>query len=196
MDGSNVDDASRWWLALPGQQPIGPLAADEVRASVRSAGASGEWQICRVGESQWRPLASEPAFAELGAPAPPPLPATTPPAGAAPVAGENRGLLVCIHLGVFAGYLVPVAGLVLPLVLWLVNREKPGVEAHGKEVMNWIVFTLLATVACLPLVFLCGIGVVLAIVVGVAVVVCAIVGAVKASNGELFRYPMPFRLIQ
>jgi len=195
--------AVRWWLAQPGQQPLGPFPRDEIAVRVRDAGGVGDWQVCREGESSWLPLLSEPtiaaavaaALAGVGMPAPP-NPSVPPPVPGVPaVAGENRSLLVFIHLGIFAGYVIPVAGLVLPLVLWLVNREKPGVDLHGKEVMNWIIFVLIAGIACLPLAF-CGIGLVLAVVLSLAVVVCAIIGAVKASNGELFRYPMPFRLIR
>src|SRR5262245_15214604 len=44
-----------------------------------------------------------------------------------------------IHLSLLAGWVVPMAGFVLPIILWQIKKEElPGVDVHGKIVTNWI----------------------------------------------------------
>lgn len=200
--------AARWWIARPGQQPMGPFGWDDMIAQLRAAGGVGDWMCCPEGGSSWTPLASNPAVVAAVSPAPfvppvspaaavaPPAPSPAPFGSPASVAaGSDNTIPVLIHLGVLAGFIIPFAGLALPLVLWLMNREKPNIDAHGKEVVNWIIFLIIVTIPCLILVF-CYIGLLLVPLILLAQVIFAIIGGVKASKGELFRYPMPFRLIK
>src|SRR6187431_2675255 len=70
---------------------------------------------------------------------PPPMPPQTyappqaPPA-AAPVNSEAalRQWAMFLHLSMLAGYLVPFAGLVAPVVIWQIKKsEMPGIDVHG-----------------------------------------------------------------
>lgn len=201
---------TRWWLARPGMKPLGPYAWPDLIATVRRAGGVSDWMACPEGGTEWKPLASDPAIvaAVNPPPMPPPPGSPTPPSlseqgfpppdyrpGYPAAVVPNSGLLVLLHLSVLAYFVIPLLGLVIPLALWLSNRDKPDVDAHGKEVMNWIIFTVIAAVVSAALVCLY-IGVVLLAILFVVVIVYAILGAVKASNGELIRYPMFFRLIK
>ena len=210
--GDPRNPSTRWWLARPGQQPIGPYLWSDLVTTVKNAGGVADWMACPEGGSEWKALASDPALVEAltrpsrtapeaprevplsGAGFPPPTDGFRRPSASSD-ATQNSGLLVILHLSVLADILVPFLGIILPLALWLANRSKPDVDMHGKEVMNWVIFVTIAGVSALVLV-LCGVGLVLLVVLGLAVIVCAILGAVKASKGELFRYPMPFRLIK
>ena len=59
-----------------------------------------------------------------------------------------------IHFSVFAGYIAPVAGLVVPIVLWQIKKdEMPAVDAHGKMVVNFILTAILYFVVCFALTF-------------------------------------------
>jgi len=104
-------------------------------------------------------------------------------------------MAVLLHLSSFGGIIVPGLGVILPLVLWLTNRQRPAIDAVGKEVMNYTIVVLIAAVVCVVLV-LCLIGYLLLLALGVATIVLPIIGAVKASNGQFFRYPLPFRILR
>ena len=90
----------------------------------------------------------------------------------------------------FAGYLLPGLGMLLPLVLWLVGRDRsPEIDAQGRLVMNWIlsliVYMAISFFLCLLL-----IGIPLLIAFAVLGVVFPIIGAVRAADGRRWRYPM------
>jgi uncharacterized Tic20 family protein len=197
---------TRWWLARPGMKPLGPFAWPELIATVRRSGGVSDWMACPEGGAEWKSLASDPAIVAAISPPPVPTPPLSPqgfpppvepyPPGAASAGTNgNGGILVLLHVsGVIDCLLWPV-GLILALVLWLSNRLDPVIDAHGKEVMNWKIFTAIVCVAALPLACIY-IGVLVWIVMWVLTLVYGIIGAVKASNGELIRYPMFFRLIK
>ncbi len=118
------------------------------------------------------------------------------PSGARPWGMEMNSFLTLLHLSQLAGWLAPLAGLILPLVMWLTNREEfPEVDRHGKMVMNWIISMIIYLVISLLLTLLL-IGLPLLIAVAVMSIVFPIVGAVQASQGELWNYPLAIRFIQ
>ena len=103
---------------------------------------------------------------------------------------ETRQWAMFLHLSLLAGALVPGAGFVLPVVLWQVKKtELPGLDAHGKAVTNWllsaIIYGTVCGVLCLVLV-----GIPLLIALGVLSLVFPIMGAVRASEGQLWKYPL------
>ena len=56
---------------------------------------------------------------------------------------NEKTYCMLIHFSVFAGYAVPIAGLIVPIVLWqLKKNEMPSVDAHGKMVLNFILIFL------------------------------------------------------
>ncbi len=94
-----------------------------------------------------------------------------------------------IHLSQFLGYVVPVAGWVVPLVLWQIKKaDSEVIDRHGRIVANWIltefilgiIFVLLSVVL---------IGIPLMIVLVIVAVIFPIVGAIKANSGEIWSYP-------
>jgi uncharacterized Tic20 family protein len=95
-----------------------------------------------------------------------------------------------LHLSLLSGFVVPLAGLVVPIVLWQVKKgELPGIDAHGKVVTNWIISLVIYAVAC-TLLILVIIGIPLLIALGIVGIVFPIVGGIKASNGQLWKYPL------
>ena len=108
-------------------------------------------------------------------------------------------------LTVFIG--IPFGNLIGPLVVWLIKRnEMPSVDEHGKESLNFqislAVYLLAGTGITLSLIFVI-IGIFLvplliaAVVMGTLLdVIFIIIAAVKASNGELYRYPLTIRFIK
>ncbi|MFL6594049.1 MAG: DUF4870 domain-containing protein [Chthoniobacterales bacterium] len=124
-------------------------------------------------------------------PQPPPLPVS------APAVTNVRPSAAFCHasalLGVFLhfpGHLIP------PLIVWLMKRdESPELDAHGKEAVNFqismLIYNAIAAVFCLVL-----IGFFFLAVLWVLNAVLVIIAAIKASDGEFYRYPMTIRFIQ
>lgn len=102
------------------------------------------------------------------------------------------------HLAGFSGYLTGVGWILGPLIVWLLKRsEMPSVDAHGKEALNLQISVLIYALVLVVLGFLtCGVGFFLLILLGIAQIVLMIIGAIKAANGELYRYPLTIRLVK
>lgn len=117
--------------------------------------------------------------------APPP-----PPAGAAPA--EQRTMALVAHLlGIFTGFIGA-------LIIWLVNKDdssKPFVIDQSKEALNFQITIAIAYIVSSILVVVL-IGTLMLAAVWVANLVLCIMAAVKANNGEAYRYPFTLRLIK
>ena len=102
-----------------------------------------------------------------------------------------------IHLSIMAGYLVPFAGFVVPVLLWqLKKHEHALLDAHGKNVANWLLSLLVyAAVAWMMIFTLIGmvIGIPALLLLALLNVVFAIVGGIKANDGVVWAYPFTIR---
>ena len=86
-------------------QKHGPVDEAKIREWIAEGRANGQSMICRVGDSQWRPLSE---FSEFGSSAPPPL--------AAPGKGEGDatgGLIPYKNKHALIGYYMSVGGLIM-----------------------------------------------------------------------------------
>lgn len=100
---------------------------------------------------------------------------------------------VALHLSQFAGYLVPLAGFVVPIVIWqTTNQDYPEIDQHGRTVANWIISDLIY-LAISGVFVLVGIGVPLLIVLGVLGIIFPIIGAVNAATGRCWQYPITIK---
>jgi uncharacterized Tic20 family protein len=109
---------------------------------------------------------------------------------------QVRQWALLLHLSQFAGYAIPLGGLILPIVIWQLKKsEFPEVDAHGKVVANWIVSELIYGVMCLFLFFVL-IGIPLMIVLFLLSVVFPVIGAIKANQGEVWKYPLSMTIFQ
>jgi uncharacterized Tic20 family protein len=120
------------------------------------------------------------------------------PAAVAPAAVEQqaRQWAMFLHLSLLAGFLIPFAGLVVPIVIWQVKKTQlPALDVHGKIVINWIISAIIyaAISALLVLVF---IGIPFLIALGIIGIVFPIIGGMKASNGEIWRYPLSITFLK
>lgn len=116
---------------------------------------------------------------------------------AAPGRSERQWGMGC-HLAALAGYMMPflAANILAPLVIWLLKREEGAfVDEQGKESLNFQLSLLIYSLIC-GLLFFVGIGVLLIFPLGIFGFVCPIIGAVKASEGSSFRYPLCIRFIK
>ena len=108
----------------------------------------------------------------------------------------SRTWEVLSHIVAFSGFLIPFGNIIGPLVIWLMKKaESPSIEAHAKESLNFQISMTIWTLICAAT-FLILIGIVLVPAAIVTNVVLTIIGAVKASNGEFYRYPLTIRFIK
>ena len=100
------------------------------------------------------------------------------------------------HIAGMAWFIVPViGGVIAPLIIWQIKKDqRPFVDQHGKEALNFQISMLIYFVVAALLWFVC-VGMVLVPLVAIADIVFAIIAAVKAANGETYRYPLTIRLI-
>lgn len=101
-----------------------------------------------------------------------------------------------VHFSLFAGFMIPIAGWVLPIILWQIKKDEyPIVDIHGKIVVNWLISAAIyCAVSWLLVVLLIGfLGFAILAVLGV---VFPIIGGIKASQGEVWEYPLTIKLIR
>jgi uncharacterized Tic20 family protein len=108
---------------------------------------------------------------------------------------EERTLALVAHL---LGILTWFVG---ALVIWLINKDanpsKPFATDQAKEALNFQITVAIAYVACFILTLVSfGLLSFLGFLVWIANVVFCILAAVKANNGETYRYPVTLRLIK
>jgi uncharacterized protein len=109
---------------------------------------------------------------------------------AAPSERDIEQWSVLLHLSQLLVFVVPPVGLIVPFVIWQVKKSSiPELDEHGRIVANWIVSALIyfAVSVVLSLVLI-GIPFLLAVIV--LAIVYPIMGAMKASRGEVWRYPL------
>ena len=106
---------------------------------------------------------------------------------------NSRNLAMLSHLSAFVAF-VGIPSMVGPLVVWLLNRDDPYVEAQAKDALNFnISFLLYGLAAAISIIILVGIIALPAVVVTWFALVS--VASVKAANGENYRYPFTIQFV-
>lgn len=138
-----------------------------------------------------------------GEPVPPPEPFDS----AGMPSHEERQWALFAHLSALVGGLLTgaFAGLgcfIGPLIIWLIKKDTmPFVDDQAKEALNFNITLAIVGVALLLLTLITfGFGALLTvpvgILVGIAWLVFTIIAAIKANEGERYRYPFTLRLIK
>ncbi len=103
---------------------------------------------------------------------------------------QVRQWAMILHLSLLSGFVIPLAGLVAPIIIWQLKKDQmPGLDAHGKVVANWIVSSLIYLGVSLLLIFVL-IGIPLILLLCAVGVIFPIIGGVKAGDGIVWKYPM------
>jgi uncharacterized Tic20 family protein len=106
---------------------------------------------------------------------------------------QERTLAALTHLSGLAGYVIPLGGVVVPIVIWAVKKDSPIVSSIAKQaiLLNVVVFLCVAASAILWItVLLIPVVVLFWIALGIAALVLPIVGAIRAFDGSYYRYPV------
>ena len=107
-------------------------------------------------------------------------------------------LLAAMLTSLWAG----VAGAIAALVVWMLVRDKSAFATeHAKEALNFnLSMFIYAAIAVVLVVFTLGIGLIVAlpmwVVLALAWIVCTLLAAFKAYDGQPYRYPITIRLFK
>lgn len=102
--------------------------------------------------------------------------------------------IVLMHLSQFISY--SGIGIIAPIILWITNKnENERVNTVGKNIINFIISMIIYyIVSAILIIFLIGIPMVIAL--GIMHIVFIIIAAVKAYNGETWKYPLAIEFIK
>ncbi|ALM90769.1 MULTISPECIES: DUF4870 domain-containing protein [Alteromonas] len=101
-----------------------------------------------------------------------------------------------IHLSQLTSIIVPGLGLILPIVMWAVNKDKhQDIDMHGKVTVNWLISLFIYSLIC-GLLTLIIIGMFGLIILAILNFIFAIVAAIKANKGELWVYPLSITFLK
>ena len=113
-------------------------------------------------------------------------------------AAHASALLAALLTSWIAG----VAGAVAALVVWMVVRDRYAFAAeHARDALNFnLSMFIYAAIAVVLVVFTLGIGLIVALpmwlVLALAWIVCTLLAAFKAYDGQPYRYPITIRLFK
>jgi len=93
---------------------------------------------------------------------------------------------------------MPGLGFAGPLLIWLLLKDRlPELDAHGKIVTNWMIsFLIYSVVGFVITVITCGIGAVVFIPLLLLSIIFPIIGAIRANEGVVWKYPMSIPFFQ
>jgi uncharacterized protein len=198
---------TKWFYTENGQQR-GPISGEELKLRADRGLLRPDDMLWKEGLPGWIAANQLQGLFTSSAAPPPPLPPNQPPrspvgdswgtGGASPTMSfaadgsdsESRQWAMAMHFSVLLGFVFPIAGLIVPILIWqLKKNELPWLDIHGKHVANWIIskiiYLFVSALLCVVI-----IGVPLLIALGICAVVFPIIGGIKASNGVAWKYPM------
>ena len=112
---------------------------------------------------------------------------------AAPTPADDKELKLwstLLHLSLLAGLIIPLGGLIVPIVIYILKKDEiPGLEPHWHVVINWMISAIIyAAISFILMILVIGIFMLWAL--GLLCLVFPIIGAIKANDGEVWKYPL------
>lgn len=109
---------------------------------------------------------------------------------------ELSTFCMLMHLSQFAGFIIPLGGYVLPIIMWAVHKDKSVViDQHGKNILNWMItFFIYICISCVLILLV--VGIFSLVILSVLTIIFTIIGAIKAANKEFYRYPLTINFIK
>ena len=111
------------------------------------------------------------------------------------ISSDDRTWGILVHAAAFVGVVVPFGNVLGPLVVWLIKKDDSRfVDENGKQALNFqITWTIVLFIALFTI--LVGIGVLLVPLVGLVWLVLVVLAIIRASNDEVYDYPLTIDLI-
>jgi len=105
---------------------------------------------------------------------------------------ENTWSMI-IHFSQFCAFILPLAGLIVPIILWQVKKnDSMFIDKNGRIVVNWIITEIILFIMFGILCFLL-IGIPLVAALIVLSIVFPIIGGIKSNNGVAWSYPFSIK---
>ncbi len=109
---------------------------------------------------------------------------------------QTRNWAMILHFSMLSGLIVPMAGLIVPIVIYVLKKdEHPGLVPHGHVIFNWMISAIIYAIISTLLVFIL-IGVPLLFALAIVSLVFPIIGGIKASDGEIWPYPLSIQFFK
>jgi len=74
------------------------------------------------------------------------------------ISENQKNVAALVHVSTFTKYFFPFGNFIAPLLLWTFNKDKPFVDEHGKQAINFqlsiLLYTLCVGIICLPFVII------------------------------------------
>lgn len=108
----------------------------------------------------------------------------------------SRNYAVFLHLSLLLGWVIPLFGFLVPVIMWQLRKDDPFIDQHGRIAVNWmfsllIYFFVLILFSVLSIItFLLGFAVLAIGLFCLISVIFIIMGAVHASAGRIKSYPL------
>ncbi|MEG9329173.1 DUF4870 domain-containing protein [Salinimicrobium catena] len=110
---------------------------------------------------------------------------------------EDRQLLMLTHLSQLLDLVTGIGGFIVPLVIWLTQRDKIlGMDAHGKMILNFQISLFIYSIVAIPLILLFGLGIFILIGIAIIAIIFPIINAIKVNNGEIPSYPLTIQILK
>lgn len=120
----------------------------------------------------------------------------TPPETPSTGSSETNTWAMVLHLSMLSGLIVPLAGLVVPIVIYVLKKDTmPELVPHGHVVFNWMISAVIyAIVGAILSIILIGIPILIAL--GILSLIFPIIGGIKASDGIVWPYPLSIKVFK
>lgn len=106
------------------------------------------------------------------------------------IKNEDRMLAAVLYV---VSLFVPIIG---PLIIWLIKKDESAfIDYHGREYFNFLIsYTVYSVISGILVLLL--VGIFLLWILGIMALVFTIIAAVKAYEGNEYRFPLIFRVIK
>ncbi|WCO03383.1 DUF4870 domain-containing protein [Psychroserpens ponticola] len=109
---------------------------------------------------------------------------------------QDNQLIVLTHLSQLLTFITGFGGLLVPLVIWLTQKENVyKMDEQGKHILNFQISMLVYSLICIPLILALGLGIVGLLILCFLSFIYPIINAIKASHGETPKYPLSLNFI-
>jgi uncharacterized Tic20 family protein len=108
---------------------------------------------------------------------------------------DGKSYSVLMHLSQLCSFIIPLSGMVIPLVMWLLKKDDPYIDAQGKVIINWLVSAIIYFAVSVALTVIV-IGAFLLVALAACAIIFAILGALRANDGVIRNYPLAIRFFK
>ena len=100
------------------------------------------------------------------------------------------------HLSALAGFIIPFGNIIGPLVIYSLKKDEYAFVAdQGKESLNFQISVLIYIgIGLITIVLL--VGILFLIFIPLIAIILTVIAAVRANDGEYYRYPLCIRFVK